>query len=197
MQYCYLKKITQRSCTSCILALFFLLALAGRLPAQKPSAITFPQDWTGNWAGTLRIYNAKGLADTVRMQLEIHPIDTSAEGRYTFGIVYGSKEKDWRPYELVPVAPERGLWQVDEKNSIVIESFLYGPKFMSWFVVLGNRLLCTYERVDADTLLFEVYSGLDRPVSTTGNTKREGEEIPEVQTFPFAVFQRAILKRQP
>jgi len=179
------------------LMLLFLLALVSRLPAQRPGALAFPQDWTGTWAGTLRIYNAKGLADSVLMQLEIHPIDTSASGRYTFGIVYGSKEKDWRPYELVPVAPERGRWQVDEKNSIVIESFLYGPKFMSWFVVLGSRLLCTYERVGADTLVFEVYSGPDRSISTTGNTMHEGEEIPEVQTFPLAVFQRAVLKRQP
>ena len=129
------------------------------------------------------------------MRLEIHKIDTSREGRYTFGLVYGSKEQDWRPYELVPVAPERGLWKVDEKNSIVMESYLYGPKLLCWFTVQGNRIVCTYEKTDDNTIVFEVLSGSETAVSTTGMTKQGEEDIPEVKTFPFGVFQRATLKR--
>lgn len=174
---------------------FFLFAW-NNLRAQNQAATGFPAAWEGNWRGELEIFNASGRIQSIPMWLEIHKIDTSAAGRYTFGLVYGSKEQDWRPYELVPLAPDQGLWQVDEKNSIVMESYLYGPKLLCWFTVQGSRVFCTYEK-RGDELLFEVYSGKELPVSTTGNTTQGTEAIPEVKTFPFAVFQRAVLTLQP
>ncbi len=164
------------------------------LSAQTPG--TFPESWQGDWTGTLDIFNGKGKVQSVAMTVEIHKIDTSKEGRYTFGLVYDSKEKDWRPYELVPVAPEKGIWKVDEKNSIVMESYLCGPKLMCWFVVQGSRVLCTYEKTDDQTMVFEVMSGMEKEASSTGDTKQGEEDIPEVKTYPFSVFQRATLKRQ-
>ena len=162
---------------------------------STPDSLTFPVSWAGNWTGTLDIFSGKGKIQSVAMALEIHKIDTSKEGRYMFGLVYGSKEQDWRPYELVPVAPERGLWKVDEKNTIVMESYLYGPKLLCWFVVQGSRILCTYEKTGADTLVFEVLSGPEKEISSTGKTKQGEEDIPEVKTYPFGVFQRALLHR--
>jgi len=162
---------------------------------SQPDSLNFPASWAGNWTGTLEIFSGKGIVQSVEMTIEIHKIDTSKEGRYTFGLVYGSKQQDWRPYELVPVAPERGLWKVDEKNSIAMESFLYGPKLLCWFVVQGNRILCTYEKTNDTTMVFEVFSGSEKEISSTGNTQLSGEEIPEVKTYPFGVFQRAVLRR--
>lgn len=159
------------------------------------STPAFPESWAGNWNGTLEIFNSKGLVQSVPMTIEIHKIDSSKEGRYTFGLIYGSKAQDWRPYELVPVAPEKGIWKVDEKNSIAMESYLYGPKLLCWFVVQESRVLCTYEKTSDNTMVFEVVSGVEKPVSTTGNTKQGEEDIPEVKTYPCAVFQRAMLKR--
>lgn len=173
--------------------IFALSVLAGSLFAQSEAA--FPVSWTGNWTGTLEIFNARGRAQRVPMALEIGPIDTSTTGRYHFGLIYGSKEQDWRPYELVPVNPQSGVWRVDEKNSIVMESYLMGPKLLCWFVVENNRILCTYEKTGPDTLVFEVMAGPEKPVSTTGNTVQGEETIPEVKTYPFSAFQRAILTR--
>ncbi len=178
------------------LFLSFLLSLPLSLAAQSAvDSLAFPASWAGDWSGTLQIYTAKGLAQSVPMTIEIHPIDTSTEGRYTFGLIYGSKEQDWRPYELVPVSPEKGIWKVDEKNSIVMESYLYGPKLLCLFTVQGSRILCTYEKTDANTLVFEVMAGSENPVSTTGKTEQAGEQIPEVNTYPFSAFQRAVLTR--
>lgn len=167
---------------------------SARLAGQTADSLGFPASWAGSWHGTLEIFNGKGKVQSVPMWVEIHKIDTSSEGRYTFGLVYGSKETDWRPYELVPVNPQMGVWRVDEKNSIVMESYLYGPKLLCWFVVSNNRILCTYEK-QGDEMIFEVFSGTETAVSTTGNTKQGEEEIPEVKTYPFSVFQRATLKR--
>ena len=178
-----------------LILLCWLIGASGTLAwSQAPDAPVFPAAWEGSWHGTLEIFNGRGKVQSVPMWVEIHKIDTSTTGRYTFGLIYGSKEQDDRPYELVPVAPDKGLWKIDEKNSIVMESFLYGPKFLCWFVVQGNRVLCTYE-LRGDELLFEIYSGLEASVSSTGKTKQGEEEIPEVKTFPFSVFQRAVLKK--
>ncbi|TNE54672.1 MAG: hypothetical protein EP344_14035 [Bacteroidetes bacterium] len=179
----------RRILACCALFLFGSIVLCG----QITDTLGFPASWTGDWHGTLDIFNARGKVQSVPMWIEIHPIDTSTTGRYTFGLVYGSKTEDYRPYELVPVEPEKGLWRVDEKNSIVMESYQYGPKLLCWFTVQGSRVLCTYEK-RGDDMLFEVYSGAEKPVSTTGNTQQGEEEIPEVQTFPFNVFQRAVLQ---
>lgn len=178
-------------------ALFLLsIGILPPLRAQSADSLAFPASWAGNWAGTLEIFNAKGFAQSVPMLLEIQPIDTSTTGRYTFGLVYGSRDQDFRPYELVPVNPALGLWRVDEKNSIVMESYLCGPKLLCWFTVQGSRVLCTYEKTPGGVLIFEVMSGEEKAVSTTGNAKPEGgEEIPEVKTYPFSVFQRAVLKK--
>lgn len=191
---------------STLFLLFAVCKLSGQNPSQraeinKPSAATstdslpFPASWAGNWAGSLDIYSPKGVVKTIPMFLEINKIDTSLTGRYTWGMVYVSKEKDWRPYELAPVEPARGIWRVDEKNSISMESFLFGSKLLCWFVVEGNRILCTYEKTDANTIVFEVMSGKEAAISITGNTKQGEEDIPEVKTYPFQGFQRGILKR--
>lgn len=178
-----------------IILLWTLIGLGSTwLCGQTTDSLAFPESWAGTWQGTLEIFNGRGKVQSVPMWVEIHKIDTSTTGRYTFGLVYGSKEQDWRPYELVPVAPEKGLWRVDEKNSIVMESYLYGPKLLCWFVVNNSRILCTYEK-RGDEMLFEVYSGIEAFVSATGNSQQGDEKIPEVKTYPFSVFQRAVLKK--
>ena len=102
---------------------FAVVLLMGMLCLQPALAQEhFPADWSGSWSGTLEIYNATGKLNQVAMLLEIHVMDTSTSGRYFWGMAYGSKEQDWRPYELVPLQPERGLWQLDEKNGIRMES---------------------------------------------------------------------------
>ena len=95
-----------------LFTLFFCLSLHNQLQSQTADP-TFPESWQGDWKGTLEIFNGSGKAHSTEMTLEIHKIDTSKEGRYTFGLIYGSKELDWRPYELVPVKPEYGMWKVD------------------------------------------------------------------------------------
>lgn len=174
---------------------FFFSFYALSAAAQAADSLPFPASWAGRWMGTLDVFSGKGKVQSVSMEIELLKIDTSQQGRYTFGLVYGGRDKDYRPYQLVPVDPAKGLWRVDEKNSIVMESYLYGPKLLCWFTVEGARILCTYEKI-GDTLVFEVISGKETPVSTTGGTKQGDENISVVQTYPVSVFQRAVLRRE-
>ena len=182
--------------------LFFLLSiLLLACTVKKPLAVstqkegTFPASWVGNWKGTLNIYSVKGLSQSIPMEVEIAKIDTS-ENRYTWALIYGEdKVKGRRAYELVVKDPAKGLYVNDEKNTIAMESYLIAGKLYCYFSVEGNFLTSTMEKQNGNTMLFEITSGSDKPVSSTGNQIFQGDTIPVVKTFPIRVVQKAILKK--
>lgn len=171
-----------------ILSLFVLINLDSSAQTNA-----FPKTWLGKWAGTLEIHNAKGLAQSVPMQLRILPTDST--NRYTFTIVYGEDTiAGKRDYELVVLDEQKGLYAVDEKNTIVMESYMLGGKLYNRFEVMGNLLLATTEMI-GENLVYEVISGSMEPLKTTGNQLFKGKDIPPVKVFPVNVRQVATLKR--
>ncbi len=161
---------------------------------QTSESAPFPESWLGNWVGELNIYKENKLVQTLPMELEMLEIDSS--NNYVWAIIYGEdKVAGRRSYELEIVDAEKGIYRIDEKNSIKLESYLFGNKLYSQFSVMGSQLLCTYEKV-ADKMIFEIISGSVEPISITGKEIVEGEEIPEVKTFPINVMQKAILSQK-
>ncbi|MEM6379312.1 MAG: hypothetical protein AAF705_13975 [Bacteroidota bacterium] len=175
-----------------VIFLFIIYCFFGSLSAQD--SLAFPQSWQGIWKGDLAIYTSAGLAQEVPMQLHILPTDSVH--RYTWSIIYGTDTiAGKRDYDLLIVDAEKGLYRVDEKNSIQLESYFIKDKLFSRFEVMDNLLLTT-EQLVGDTLIFEIISGKLAPVSSTGNEVIEGDTIPPVETFPIRVMQRALLSRQ-
>ncbi len=174
------------------LLFFFLTSLA--FPTGASGQTAFPAAWSGDWAGTLEIFNATGKLQELPMELHIHALDT-VPAAYTFQIVYGEdKVTGARPYELVTVDAAKGLYLMDEKNSIKMEAYYINGKLIQWFEVEGTLLYSTTELV-GEELLWEIISGSSTPVSTTGNQTVDGEEIPPVKTYPIGAMQRARLRR--
>ena len=58
------------------------------------------------------------------------------------------------------------------------------------------QVLSILEKTGPDTLVFEIVTGKETPISTTGNTKQGEEDIPEVKTYPIGVYQRAVLHKK-
>lgn len=172
------------------IVLFFVSFVINNLQGQTAA---FPKSWLGKWSGKLEIHNAKGLAQTIPMQLHLLPTDSTH--RFTWTIFYGEDTiAGKRDYELVVLDAAKGLYAVDEKNTIVMEAYLLGGKLYNQFEVMGNLLLCTTELVNGN-LVFEVISGKLEPISTTGNQQFKGEDIPPVKAYPVNVRQMAILSR--
>lgn len=145
--------------------------------------------------GELEIFNSKGLTQKLPMELHILPIDTS--DNYSWTIIYGEdKVAGKRDYEIVPVHPEYGLYQVDEKNSIVIEGNLIGNAFYQRFEVMNTMLLSVVERISEDKLSWSIISGGAKEVSTTGGETIDNEEIPPVSAYSVLSVQKAILVKQ-
>jgi len=156
---------------------------------QRISNIDFPKDWSGKWRGSLKVYSGLGLQYTIKMEVHLLPQEDSKNYDYT--IIYDSPERfDKRLYELVVVDPSQGLFLVDEKNSILIESYFIGGKWFQRFEVAENMLNCSLEQV-GDQLIWEITSGKTPPISVTGDTSLE--DILEVKTYPVGVYQRAVL----
>lgn len=155
---------------------------------------SFPASWVGDWRGQLEIFNAKGKMQELPMELHIHPLD-SVPGGYSFEIVYGEdRVTGARPYELLTVDAEKGLYLMDEKNSIKMEAYYINGKLIQCFEVQGTLLFTSTELV-GNELVWEIISGNSDPISTTGDKVVDGEEIPPVKTYPMGAMQRARLRR--
>lgn len=154
----------------------------------------FPASWVGDWRGQLEIFTVTGKVQEIPMELHIHPLE-AVPGGYTFSIIYGEdKVAGLRAYELHTVDAAKGLYLMDEKNSIKMEAYYLNGKLVQWFEVEGTLLYTTTELV-GEELHWEIVSGSATPVSTTGNLKVGEEEIPPVKTFPVGAMQRAKLRK--
>jgi hypothetical protein len=170
-----------------------LMAVVEKTIQLPIDTLPFPDGWAGTWTGMLNIWKGSTIVQSVPMKTVI--ASTSHPDQYQWMTTFGDKEATEKPYLLKIVDRSKGLYVIDEQNSIVIETYLFDNKLVSWYTVVGSFIQATFEKRGTD-LVFEILAGSEIPVSITGNTKLGEEDIPEVKTMPFNVMQRAVLKRQ-
>jgi len=155
---------------------------------------SFPYGWLGNYKGDLSIYGVDSVRMKLKMNLDI--VKTSNESIYDWTMTYDfNGKKDKRAYSLVVINKQKGRYQIDEKNSIVIDAYLHNDKiFTSFFRVMDSYVIATYTKEKND-IVFEIISGKSEPISITGNTKQGKEDIPEVAAYLVNGRQKAILKK--
>ncbi|MDX1906733.1 MAG: hypothetical protein SF053_06835 [Bacteroidia bacterium] len=164
--------------------LLFPVHLLGQTPA-------FPASWAGNWAGDLLIYTHTGIVQTVPMELRIQPLDSA--GCWTWTLVYQVDSPDIRQYLLVPKDTARGIYAIDERDSIVLDAYVFGDFLLSTFSVEKTLLQVSYQ-LDRKRIIFEITSGpIDQGVVTGQAVAAENGLI---MTYPVRGYQRAILKRR-
>ena len=175
-----------------LILLFLLFFSFSALQAQDEA--TFPESWSGSYAGTLDIFGPSGVLQSLPMELHILPIEDSEN--YTFTIIYGEdKEAGARKYILEPTDPELGLYTVDEQNTIKIEGYHRANMYIQVFSVMESQIVALTERTEDGQLIWEIIANSTTAISVTGNEIHEGEEIPEVKTFPVNAYQRAVLSK--
>jgi len=171
--------------------LLCLFLLVTSISAQTDALPFFPEDFKGKWAGTLEIFNGRGLAQTVPMELHILPVNDTT---FTYTIIYGEdKEAGKRDYLIVrgPDGPHH--WVCDEQNTILLDGYYLGNVYQSVFTVMGNYLISNLEH-RGDHLLYAIQSGKETAIRTTGDQTHEGEKIPEVKSYKATGYQRANLR---
>lgn len=150
-----------------------------RAPRQAAPEALFPDTFVGSWKGELEVST---MPKPIGMTLDVQKVPGTP--RYTWTIRYEGQPA--RPYELVPVDPPRGQWAIDEKNGIVLDSFVANGKLLSQFDVATNRVTSRYELTPEGNLELEMSMFSRQPLASTGHG---------VETFKLVNFQRAVLHR--
>jgi hypothetical protein len=167
-----------------LITVYFLLMVV-QMNAQPSS---FPDSFVGNWKGMLTWNRPGKQPQEFTMRLNIQPVDS---GRYTWQIVYGDNQQDNRPYLLMPVDTAKGHWQVDERNTIMLDSYVIGNVFSSVFSVSGSTIVSKYE-LTKEGLLVSFTTFATKAVTTTGGTSTE---VPPVDSYKILGLQQGLLKR--
>jgi len=124
------------------------------------------------------------------MQLIISLADSA--GQYTWQIIYGEDNKDYRPYILRPVNTAKGHWQIDELNGIVLDQYWLGNRFSSAFTVKNSTIIDSYW-IENSKMMVEFFSISAKPINKTGGST---EDIPPVDSYSIKSYQRAVLKKK-
>jgi hypothetical protein len=167
-----------------ILAGVFCLGIAF---SQKTNTI-FPNDFYGIYKGELHITTEKGKQ---KIPMEFHLLPSKTEDNFQYKLVYNNVPRN---YTLRVKNKEKGVYEIDENNGIVLPASFHNNVLYSFFEVQGNFLSTRIDfSASNEFILFEILFSRLANKTTTGNTSKE---IPEVFGYPITVFQKATLKKQ-
>ena len=170
-----MKKAILLFCISCIVNLGF---------AQEKTEL-FPESVLGIYKGKLYIDTPRGKQE---IDMEFHIQKTDVANRFDYKLVYSGKPRN---YTLVVKNREKGLYEVDENNGIILPARFANNILYSFFEVQGN-LLSSRMSFSNDQLDFEIlFTAIKNKVTTGGTSK----EVPEVIGYPISVVQKAVLKK--
>jgi hypothetical protein len=147
----------------------------------------FPTCFIGNWKGELEWFVNGKPTRKFAMQLIIKPADSAMT--YTWQIIYGENGKDNRPYLLKPVDTAKGHWIIDERDGIILDSYIHGSSLHGAFTVQGNTIVDNYT-VDKGKMLVEFFSIKldDKTISGKGT-----EDVPLVNSYKISSYQKGVL----
>jgi hypothetical protein len=148
----------------------------------------FPGDFVGNWKGELKWYVSGKPVQTFSMRLNIQPTDSAMT--YTWQIIYGENGNDNRPYLLKPVDTAKGHWIVDERDGIILDSYVHGAALHGAFTVQGNTIVDNYSLESSTMMRVEFFT------IKLGDKKTSGkgtEDVPNVDSYRVASYQTGTL----
>lgn len=167
-------------CATIVAALSFVRAEE----EMKPAA--FPESWMGKYSGPLNILGTDGPVQTITMHLEVAPSEKL--GEWHWRLQYEGQPV--RDYLLMEVDAERGLYRIDEKNSIILDAQRYGNELHSAFSMNGMVLNAVYRMTDGG-VEFRIATVRMEAGATTGG---EGG-VPAVGSHQTIGAQFALLKK--
>ncbi|MFM9909302.1 MAG: hypothetical protein ACKVOW_08135 [Chitinophagaceae bacterium] len=147
--------------------------------AYRTANISFPGSFIGNWKGEM-VWSkpGKNIPQTFIIELKIQTLKDSA-GQYSWNIIYGSENKDNRPYILKAIDSSKGHWVVDEVNTIVLDQYWVENKFQGVFSVQNATIVNSYW-IENDKMRVEFLPYGTKLINTTG---KGDKETPFVESY--------------
>ena len=112
---------------------------------------TFPEDWLGTWTGDLEIFKNGEKVQQIPMQI----INNRTEYSDTllWAIIYGEDTiKGLREYYLILDSLEDNHYIIDERNSILIDGYVFDNAYFSTFSVMESQITSIYRLINSNEL---------------------------------------------
>jgi hypothetical protein len=168
-------------------------------PTQAPAAAVrtraFPEAWLGRWKGPARSVSPGRPAMEFTTELVVARTDDPS--RFAWTIIYdGAAGKQERKYELIVKDADKGLYEIDEKNGIILPATFIDGALCSRFEV-DTAQIATRERLVNPGAPDESID-VEMITATTASPKVSGGgDVPEVRGYAVRSIQSARLKRVP
>lgn len=184
------------SCVMLALGAGGVLAQPQATTAQSAKAAAnagFPQSWAGSWKGDVEVIGA----DFGKFSMELVIAPTTEANTWDWKIIYdGQAGRQERPYALIVKDAAAGLYEIDERNGIVLPQRWMGNVLRSQFEVMGSRIDASYELLGGGTaderIVCELVSyRADQSVTTGGK-----DNVPEVKGWTPSTVQRVVMRRK-
>jgi len=166
---------------------FLWISLYGFSQEKK---MVFPNDFLGTYSGMLKIENKKGIK---KIPMEFHLIKTESVDKFSYILVYNNTPRN---YTLIVKDLEKGIFEVDENNGIILPTKFANNTLYSFFEVQGNFLSSRLE-FSENSIDFEILFSLTADKKETGNKKieKDKKKIPKVFGYPISTVQKAYLRK--
>ncbi|WP_046756335.1 hypothetical protein [Kordia jejudonensis] len=163
---------------------------AGKVSEDKefPTQYSFPKEYIGTYAGNLNIADASGVLQNVPMELSIKPTEDPKKFDYTLSYIV-AKKKDERKYTLIVVDHEKGIFDLDENNGVVLRANYMRQTLFSTFEV-NNRILNSSVEFKNDGRIFFTII-----VTEKADPRKTGGEKLSVTSYNVVVIQKAALRK--
>jgi hypothetical protein len=176
-------------CKTICAALLLLLMYQTNAQVNSKGGSSFPKSFIGNWKGTIQYMITGKPMQQFTMQLRIQPTDSA--NQYTWQIIYGDSGKDNRPYILKPVDTAKGHWVVDEKDGIVLDSYVHSNCIHGAFTVMGSTITDNY-CIENGKMKVEFFNiKLDNKTQSGKGTK----DVPFVDSYFISNYQSGVLTK--
>lgn len=156
------------------------------LAVSITQSASLPDAFVGKWKGEM-IWTSAGSTEPKKVQMNLRIEKTKLTGTYDYHLVYGDKAQDSRPYKLKLIDANKGHWQIDEQNGILLDEYLINGVFHGSFSVQGN-LINTSLRPESGRLISEMVTLEETPLKSTNALG--------VKTYRVKSTQRAVLTRE-
>jgi hypothetical protein len=163
---------------------------AGKTSEDKkfPTQYAFPKEYVGTYSGNLSIADYTGVIQNVPMELIIKPTEDPKKFSYTLAYIVSNKRQEQK-YTLIVVDPEKGLYDLDENNGVVLRANYMRQTLFSTFE-LNNRILNSRVEFNNDGRVF-----FSITVTEKADPRKTGNDQLAVVSYNTTIIQKAALRK--
>lgn len=152
----------------------------------QDNELVFPDDYIGIYKGTMEWYSDAGDYQTIETEFHLLPSD-SIPGAFKYVLVYDGAPRN---YTLLVKDKEKGLFEVDENNGIVLSARLRFNTLYSFFQLDDSFLSSSFEFLGESMVIEFATTNVTQKVQTGTNTEYD------IHAYPIGPVQKAVLKKE-